>query len=694
MGDDFKDGLGIVILCTMVVFGLLLIFMLPILAVAALPAVAIYIGYVKHRDSPTRKEDEARAHLTQLYERAKVGTLAALTKDQINSALSSHLPGNTPENVEDWLLEIGRDFLRQLDLVMDVPSPPLIAYGIEGGRYQDRLAKIGTRSPDYVNSALDDLSHILAVAAGFAATHSGGTMVPVKYLIPDLRKAVRPIIGILFDNDAFKPAQEIMEENLEEQKGVMPEDYEGDNVMKAYFKGLALLNLFNFNVPFSIPSGHRVEHHMIVATPGHGKTTTLATMVLNDLKEDAGIMVIDSQGGLIDSLVTRIPADRVILIDPATCPPAMNIFDRKLVNRASTNDVLMLYDYIFSSMGQDMTGKQSGVYRNLARLCMAIPGATLHTLRGLLTDGGLTEHADLIAAQSQPVKDFFAAFQAKTNNQYGATRAEILVRLDAILLDGPFSDMLAAKTMRLNIPEALAQGKVILVNTNTRLLGEASNLMGRIFIGQVMQACRARDKWSRKRVYLYCDEFGDYANDHKLLTDCFSQGRQYELAMIVCFQLWGQLPTKMAEFIAGCTAIKFAGGVSSLDVTNIAKQMRTTVENINAQPKGTFLAFFKDIGVLPWKVTLGGIDRIPEITDRDEVIENMRTLYGDTVDQPTATEKADEVPSAPAPASPVRTPHEQTDFGGHEEQAAMKAKPPAETYRPPVQGEKPFEELF
>lgn len=378
----------------------------------------------------------------------------------------------------------------------------------------------------------------------------------------------------------------------------------------------------------SIPHELRVEHHLIVGTTGHGKSTTLLSMILKDLNEDCAIVVIDSQGNLIRKLATRVPLDRLVLIDPETCPPALNMFDQKGKGEAALSDALELYTYIFSSAGQALTGRQANTYRALCRLCMAIPGATLHTLLKLLGPNGARDYTDEISKLGPTTQSFFERYNE--GGVYKATKEEIAPRMDTILSEGLFGSMVGASRLGIDVAKEINAGKVILINTNANKLKEASPILGRFFMGQVMQTVRKRkdgDKY--KRVYLYCDEFADFADDSKILTDCFSQGRQYGLAMVVCFQYFARIPEQVRAAITACTNIKFAGGVSQDDISYMANQMDVKPSLIKAQPKGTFLAYFKDKGVIPWKAKFGYVDTVPQLHTLEDAIEQSRRLYGD-----------------------------------------------------------------
>lgn len=406
-----------------------------------------------------------------------------------------------------------------------------------------------------------------------------------------------------------------------------------DDDAHPYFLSLHSLGEYSdwfkqITIGFTIPEALRVEHHQILANPGHGKSTLISQMFFDDVKRDVAIVLIDSQGDLIRDLATRVPEDRLILIDPETCPPALNVFAQRLDGEQSITNALSLFEYIFASLGVNMTGKQEMVYRYLSRLCMMIPGGSIRTLRDLLQPGGTEPYQAYIDRMSENAQAFFKQYQLPKNNQFSDTRQEVLLRLLKVLENTSFDAMLGAEEMKIDIAKAIDEGKIILVSTAKNYLGEGSSLLGRIFVAQVMQAVRNRPPNNRRRVYLYIDEFADYAQDSSILLDCFSQGRKYELGMIVAHQNLDQLTPKLAATISSSTAIKFAGGVSAEDARRLGGQMRTDYREIDRQPKGTFLGYFKDIGTIPWTVELGFIKNVPKVNNIYDIQNRMRELYG------------------------------------------------------------------
>src|ERR1700728_3571700 len=97
---------------------------------------------------------------------------------------------------------------------------------------------------------------------------------------------------------------------------------------------------------FSIPEETRFSGHWIVAPPGRGKTTLLHSMVMEDLKKDACIILMDSKGDLTEPFRTmKDIQDRLIIIDPSLEHPiGFNPLD---VPQTEVNQSIELLEYLF-----------------------------------------------------------------------------------------------------------------------------------------------------------------------------------------------------------------------------------------------------------------------------------------------------------------------------------------------------------
>jgi hypothetical protein len=81
-------------------------------------------------------------------------------------------------------------------------------------------------------------------------------------------------------------------------------------------------------LPFNIPEDRWFEGCWIVAPQGSGKTNLLRHLILDRLKSDATVIVMDAKGNLLDSLkYLKNLKDRLILLEPsAEHPLAVNPF--------------------------------------------------------------------------------------------------------------------------------------------------------------------------------------------------------------------------------------------------------------------------------------------------------------------------------------------------------------------------------
>jgi hypothetical protein len=555
------------------------------------------------RDNPERAEALARAKTQMMYDRVRV-------------------PDNVDieRNLESSLADVrGPDFRELMDIARRIykvegaatlPPIPAICNSIEGARYRDYLAKLGATSTEQETDKLRAISFIVA------------------YLYKE-----QPI-------DAEK--LDFLVYYVHEKRQLLPQL---DNWLQREFgsgvgnnwpevlNGSLLGDVLQVEKPppaIVIPRTLRNQHMMVCAASGHGKTVLFEDMIYADAESGAAVIVIDSQTDLINRLAVRIDPDRLVLIDPETCPPALNVFARPPESEADIGTTIELLEYAFSALDASLTSKQSVLYRFICRLMFMIPGATIHTMRELLEPDGTAPYQQYIDQMGQTARAFFAEYQRPRNNQYAETRQEVLRRLLTVLETKVFEDMLGASDMRLNIAEHIREGKVILISTAKRQLRQTgASLFGRLFIAQVMQAVMGRTE--RNPTYLYLDEFGtDYASDSPVVTTLFEQARKYNLGLVVAFQQLAQLPLKLASTIATNTAIKLAGGVSADDARALARQFRCEPEFIDATRRGTFAAWFRDMGIGYYTVDIQTLEQRPVLSRLADVQAQMREDFGPT----------------------------------------------------------------
>ena len=476
------------------------------------------------------------------------------------------------------------------------------------------------------------------------------------------------------------------------QKGKSPSE-----LARMYLAGTPLLTVLELPVPFHIPEEARFEHCHIVGGTGHGKTQLMQRMIHADLaaaqRERRSVVVIDSQGDLINKLV-RLSlfdpdtpdslADRLVIIDPADIefPAALNLFDAHLerlqryraVDRERVlNGVIELYEVFFGAMlGAELTQKQGVIFRYLARLMVTIPGATIHTLMRLMEDGKpFKPHTGKLEGSARYFfeTEFF-------HPSFAATKKQILKRLWGVLSTPAFERMFAQEANKLDLFEAMNDGKIILVSTAKDLLkSDGSALLGRFFIAMLAQAALERSTIpaeDRTPTFVYVDEAQEYFDDS--IETILNQARKYRVGLTLAHQTLDQLSPRLRSAIHSNTSLKCVGGVSAKDARALADELHTTAGFIESMKRrhgrSEFAVWLKQMTpqAIRLSVPLGFLERQPLLTEEalEEVLDANRERYCGTLDDvlgfdlgPSIAPATPDGPAEPTPPQREERPHEE-----------------------------------
>jgi len=403
-------------------------------------------------------------------------------------------------------------------------------------------------------------------------------------------------------------------------------------------------------VTYDLIKSARMEHFHLIAGSGYGKSQFIEFLWQRDIREDAAVIVIDSQGDMIERM-QRVHTGRTILIDPRYSP-SLNIFSQPdrayapLVREQLQAGIIELYSYVFASIAAEMTSKQSVAFSFVVRLMLATEGATIHTLLKLMEG----KETDFDVSKLDPIaQDFFR--NQFFDRQFSQTRQQIARRLYAVLSVPAFDRMFSSPVNRLDMFKCLQEKKIVLVNTSKALLkSDASALFGRWMIAQTLAAAfeRAGTKF-RPPAYLLIDEFSDYMDDS--MESLLSQARKYNLGCLIAHQHMDQLTPALRASVSANTSIKMAGGVSDKDARALASDFRVPHELFSQLQKykggADFLIHIRN--KLPRaeciNIPFGTLK--PDMTDEEHkqfIVENNRAL----------THKAPELPQEPANTTSVK----------------------------------------
>ena len=477
------------------------------------------------------------------------------------------------------------------------------------------------------------------------------------------------------------------------------------SLVEMYTGGTPFSNLFATPLPFHIPLPVRYEHTHIVGGTGHGKTQLMQLLMHGDLKEalheNRSIIVIDSQGDLIDT-IAHLPyfskmtheslADRLLIIDPNDIeyPVCLNMFDcneermgtlRPVDREKILNGTIDLYEYLFGAvLGAELTARQGMIFKYLARLMLQIPDATIHTFREIMENG---ERFRPYMAQLPPTARAF--FETRFfDRSFNETKKQILNRLWGVLSNATFDRMFSHKRNKVDLFDAMQSGKIVLINTAKELLKQdGCSIFGRFFIALIAQAALKRTvvaPHERNPTFVYIDEAHDYFDEN--VDQLLIQARKYRIGLVLAHQTLDQLSPSLRASLMTNTSTKFVGGVSAKDASAFGQEMRTNAEFIQGMRKRkehtAFACYIRNLTphALQVSIPLGHLERLERIDDweHEDNIVAIRNAYAappDAIWDSTSPE-----PDTPPPASPRRDGPKQNTRSATQESKVESVAPP------------------
>lgn len=334
-------------------------------------------------------------------------------------------------------------------------------------------------------------------------------------------------------------------------------------IKKAYNKylptlsetGICIGKANNKAVLFARPD--RSRHCYIVGATGTGKSTLLYNMIIQDIKNGEGVVVIDPHGDLYKQVLISVPKRRtkdVVLIDPCDFDYTVGInflecndFYRPVQMNFIVNEMIKIFDRLYD-LRQTGGPLFEQYMRNALLLIMddEFGGATLMDLPTVFED---SEYRRFL---KDKCKDpFVESFWTKQAEEAGGDASlrniapYITSKLNQFTTNALLRPIIGQSKSTINFRDAIDEGKIILVNLSKGLLGELdTQLLGMLIIGKIFSSAMGRVSLSpekRRPVFLYVDEFQNFTTD--TIAHLLSEARKFGICLTLANQNLSQLLT-------------------------------------------------------------------------------------------------------------------------------------------------------
>lgn len=366
-----------------------------------------------------------------------------------------------------------------------------------------------------------------------------------------------------------------------------------------------LINFFgkaeykNHPTTFGIKKEDRRKHVYIIGKTGTGKSTLIANMAINDMKNGEGVAVVDPHGDLTDILLDYVPAHRindVALLDPSDIEHPFYLNPLEVKNPAyreliASGIVSIFYKLYHMSWGPRL----EYILRNTILTLTHMPQSTFLDIPELLTNEKFREKT-IENLPDRVLKNFWLnEFNKLSPQMRSESISPILNKVGQFLSSQTIRNIVGHPQSTIDLEQMMNEGKIILVNLSQGKLGEDSSaLLGAMIITKMQLAAMNRvyiAEESRRDFYLYVDEFQNFATQS--FIKILSEARKYRLDLTLANQYVGQIDEDVQKAIFGNAGSLMSFSVGAADSRLLAREFGDKYEESELVTLGNYQIVLK-----------------------------------------------------------------------------------------------------
>lgn len=334
----------------------------------------------------------------------------------------------------------------------------------------------------------------------------------------------------------------------------------------------------------------RMRHMYLIGQTGVGKSTTLKTMIIQDIKNGDGCCFIDPHGTDIVEILANIPPEReqdVIYFDPSYMarPMGLNMleYDREKPETKTfvVNELLGIFDKLFDMKATGGPGFEQ-YFRNATLLVMEHPesGNTLLEISRVFSDKDFRDYK-LSKCKNPMILQFWQNAEKTTGDQGLQNWTQYVnSKFDVFMSNDIMRPIIAQERSAFDFRQIMDTRKILLVNLSKGRLGDKNaSLLGLIIVGKFSQAALGRvdqpDKSKNPDFFLYIDEFQNVTTP--AIASILSEARKYRLSLTVAHQYIGQLSEDIKGAVFGNVGSMVVYRVSPDDAKYLESKFAPTI---------------------------------------------------------------------------------------------------------------------
>jgi hypothetical protein len=361
----------------------------------------------------------------------------------------------------------------------------------------------------------------------------------------------------------------------------------------------ARTNFKNKPTVFGIKKVDRRRHVYIIGKTGTGKSTLIANMVINDIRNGEGVAIIDPHGDLCETILDYIPSYRindVVYLNPADLEHPFSLNPLEVSNHAqkelvSSGIVAIFYKLYAQSWGPRL----EYILRNCILTLLEVPNPTMLMIPELLTNPKF-RHSVVAQVHDQVLRNFWLnEFENMPDKLRSESISPILNKVGQFLSSQVIRSVVGSPKSTINLEDIMNSGKILIVNLSQGRLGEDNSaLLGAMTITKLQLAAMNRvdtPEADRKDFYLYVDEFQNFATTS--FIKILSEARKYHLNLIVANQYTAQTSAELRSAIFGNVGTLVSFLVGAEDASYLTREFKERFKEEDLLSLGNYQILLK-----------------------------------------------------------------------------------------------------
>jgi hypothetical protein len=325
--------------------------------------------------------------------------------------------------------------------------------------------------------------------------------------------------------------------------------------------------------PVAIGYREALMHTHVIGSTGVGKTNVLALMARQIMNAGHGLVVIETEGNLYQSVLDYVPshrADDLVLLDVSDTqhPVGFNVLDQ--------GDPLTVIDQLIELLSHkygESLWLEEYVYHGL-RTMADVGGLAITDLMPLLRPR-TTEEIEWADEITRNLKDpdlrrWWQGQDNRDRKQQQQRTDPVTSRFWQLASRPELKHIFGQSQSSFQMSEVLDQGKILLVNLKG-VSGATADLAGTMMMDAIWRSTKASVK--PKPVFIMLDEFGDWLDLPVNTASFLVQARKQNVGMILAHQYMGQLSKQMGEAMITNARNTIAFNVGNDDARAISREM-------------------------------------------------------------------------------------------------------------------------